>query len=174
MKNKKQVLLEALAGSVEMLNSLSELSDGVDIYDETGHVDTEFLLQAIGSVNVFMDASNKMVSKISSMLAPNVIESKKSEKVDDGSKWCVEDILKHCTLENNILKLPRIKFNKNSYAEAKKWIEEAGDVGEGERYKDLFSRSMLNAYSRYYTMGNGAICNRIFNFSRLRPMWRTG
>lgn len=85
MKNKKQVLLEALAGSVEMLNSLSELSDGVDIYDETGHVDTEFLLQAIRSVNVFMDASNKMVSKISSMLAPNVIASKKSEKVDDGS-----------------------------------------------------------------------------------------
>lgn len=39
MKNKKKVLLEALAGSVEMLNSLSELSDGVDIYDETGHVE---------------------------------------------------------------------------------------------------------------------------------------
>ena len=31
MKNKKQVLLEELAGSVEMLNALSELSDGVDI-----------------------------------------------------------------------------------------------------------------------------------------------
>ena len=60
MKNKKQVLLEALAGSVEMLNALSELSDGVDIYDETGHVDTEFLLQVLGSVNVFMDASNRL------------------------------------------------------------------------------------------------------------------
>lgn len=81
MKNKKQVLLEALAGSVETLNSLSELSDGVDIYDETGHVDTEFLLQVLGSVNVFMDASNKMVSKISSLLAPNVIASKKVKKL---------------------------------------------------------------------------------------------
>lgn len=137
MKNKKKVLLEALAGSVEMLNALSELSDGVDIYDETGHVDTEFLLQAIGSVNVFMDASNKIVSKISSMLAPNVIASKKSEKVDDGNKWCVEDILKHCTLENNILKLPRINFNKNSYAEAKKWIEEAGGSWRGGKVHNI-------------------------------------
>ena len=125
MKNKKRILLEALSGSVEKLKALGELSDGIDIYDETGHVDNEFLLQALRHVNAFMDASNKIVSKISSLLAPNVIASKKSENVDDGNKWCVEDILKHCTLENNILKLPRINFNKNSYAEAKKWIEEA-------------------------------------------------
>ena len=157
MKNKKQVLLEALAGSVEMLNSLSELSDGVDIYDETGHVDTEFLLQAIGSVNVFMDVSNKMVSKISSMLAPNVIESKKSEKVDDGSKWCVEDILKHCTLENNILKLPRIKFNKNSYAEAKKWIEEAGGSWRGGKVQGFVFP--FNAERVFSILHDGKRCN---------------
>lgn len=38
----------------------------------------------------------------------------------------MEDILKHCTLEDSVLKLPKVQFNKKSYAEAKKWIEEAG------------------------------------------------
>ena len=48
-----------------------------------------------------------------------------------GKKWNVEEILKHCTLENNILKLPQVQFNKKSYAEAKKWIEEAGGSWQG-------------------------------------------
>lgn len=131
MKNKKRILLEALSGSVEMLNALEELSDGIDIYDETGYVDTEFLLQALGHVNAFMDASNKIVSKISSLLAPDGIASEKGKKVDGEKNWCVEDILKHCTLEHQVLKLPKVKFNKKSYNEAKKWIEEAGGTWQG-------------------------------------------
>ena len=55
----------------------------------------------------------------------------KKKLADEGKKWNVEEILKHCTLENNILKLPQVQFNKKSYAEAKKWIEEAGDSWQG-------------------------------------------
>ena len=43
----------------------------------------------------------------------------------------MEEILKHCTLEDGVLKLPQVQFNKKSYAEAKKWIEEAGGSWQG-------------------------------------------
>ena len=131
MTNKKKNLIEALHGSVEQLNGLSDMTEGVDIYDDAGYVDTDFLIEALSCVNTFMDASNRIVSKISSLLAPNAPVDEKKKQADEGSKWSVEDILKHCTLENNVLKLPAVQFNKKSYAEAKKWIEEAGGSWQG-------------------------------------------
>ena len=60
-------------------------------------------------------------------------ENKESKKgtADSGKNWSVEEILRHCTLENGLLKLPNVQFNKKSYAEAKKWIEEAGGSWQG-------------------------------------------
>ena len=43
----------------------------------------------------------------------------------------MEEILKHCTLEDSVLKLPKVQFNKKYYVEAKKWIEEAGGSWQG-------------------------------------------
>lgn len=43
----------------------------------------------------------------------------------------MEEILKHCTLEDGVLKLPQVQFNKKSYAEAKKWIEEPAGSWQG-------------------------------------------
>lgn len=60
-----------------------------------------------------MDASNIVVQKISSLLAPDASTDEKKKQADEGKKWSVEEILKHCTLENNILKLPQVQFNKN-------------------------------------------------------------
>ena len=131
MTNKKKILIETLHGSVAQLNELSSMTEGIDIYDDTGHVDTDFLIEAISCVSAFMDASNIVVEKISSLLAPDVPIAEKKKQADEGKKWNVEEILKHCTLENNILKLPQVQFNKKSYAEAKKWIEEAGGSWQG-------------------------------------------
>lgn len=72
MTNKKKILIETLHGSVAQLNELSSMTEGIDIYDDTGHVDTDFLIEAISCVNAFMDASNIIVEKISSLLAPDV------------------------------------------------------------------------------------------------------
>ena len=96
------------------------MTEGIDIYDETGHVDTKFLMEALSCVNTFVNASNIVVQKISSLLAPDASTDEKKKQADEGKKWNVEEILKHCTLENNILKLPQVQFNKKSYAEAKK------------------------------------------------------
>ena len=124
--NKKEILIKALRGSVAQLNELSTMTEGIDVYNATGHVDTEFLIEALSCVNTFMDASNTVVQKISSLLAPDAPTDEKKKQTDEGKKWNVEDILKHCTLEDGVLKLPKVQFNKKSYAEAKKWIEVAG------------------------------------------------
>lgn len=124
--NKKEILIKALRGSVAQLNELSTMTEGIDVYNATGHVDTEFLIEALSCVNTFMDASNTVVQKISSLLAPDAPTDEKKKQADEGKKWNVEDILKHCTLEDSVLKLPNVQFNKKSYVEAKKWIEEAG------------------------------------------------
>ncbi len=124
--NKKEILIKALRGSVAQLNELSTMTEGINVYNATGHVDTEFLIEALSCVNTFMDASNTVVQKISSLLAPDAPTDEKKKQADEGKKWNVEDILKHCTLEDSVLKLPKVQFNKKSYAEAKKWIEEAG------------------------------------------------
>ena len=132
MTNKNEILIETLHGSVNQLNQLAEMTDGLTVMDDTGHVDTYFLMEALTCVNAFMDASNKVVSKISSLLAPDAEDTSDRKKPgDEGKKWSVEEILKHCTLENSILKLPAVQFNKKSYAEAKKWIEEAGGSWQG-------------------------------------------
>lgn len=131
MTNKKKILIETLHGSVAQLNELSSMTEGIDVYDETGHVDTKFLMEALSCVNTFVNASNTVVQKISSLLAPDASTEEKKKQADEGKKWNVEEILKHCTLENNILKLPQVQFNKKSYAEAKKWIEEAGGSWQG-------------------------------------------
>ncbi len=129
--NNKETLIKTLRGSVEQLNDLAELTDSMTVMDKTGHVDTEFLMEALVCVNAFMDASNMVITKISSLLGPDAPVDEKKKQSDEGKKWNVEEILKHCTLENNILKLPAVQFNKKSYAEAKKWIEEAGGSWQG-------------------------------------------
>ena len=131
MMNNKETLIKMLRGSVDQLNELSNMTECIDIYDAAGYVDTEFLMEALSCINTFMDASNMVITKISSLLAPDAPIGEKKKQADEGKKWNVEEILKHCTLENNILKLPQVQFNKKSYAEAKKWIEEAGGSWQG-------------------------------------------
>lgn len=127
MENKKETLIKTLRGSVEQLNEITSMTDGLTVFDDTGHVDTVFLMDALTCVNSFMDVSNKVLSTISSILGPDIESiSDKKKQSDEGKKWGVEEILRNCMLENNILKLPAVQFNKKSYAEAKKWIEEAG------------------------------------------------
>ena len=131
MTNKKEILIETLRGSVSHLNELSEMTEGISVYDNAGYVDTEFLMEALSCVKDFMDASNMVVEKISSLLAPDTPTDEKKKQTDEGKKWNVEEILKHCTLEDSVLKLPQVQFNKKSYVEAKKWIEEAGGSWQG-------------------------------------------
>ena len=157
MTNKKETLIKMLRGSVEQLNRLEDMMDGLTVMDETDHVDNDFLMEMLTCVNAFMDASNKVISKVSSLLAPDAPMDKKGEQSDEGKKWSVEEILKHCTLENNILKLPQVQFNKKSYAEAKKWIEEAGGSWQGGKVQGF--TFPFNAERVFSILKDGKRCN---------------
>lgn len=154
--SKKETLIKTLRGSVSQLNELADMTEGISVYDDAGYVDTDFLMQALTCVRAFMDASNIVVKKISSLLAPDASEDTKKKQPDEGKNWNVEEILKHCTLENNVLKLPQVQFNKKSYAEAKKWIEEAGGTWQGGKVQGFIFPfnpervfSILQAGQRY-------------------------
>lgn len=131
MMNNKETLIKMLRGSVEQLTGLAEMAEGITVFNDAGYVDTDFLMESLTCVNAFMEASNMVITKISSLLAPDAPDDEKKKQSDEGKQWSVEEILKHCTLENDILKLPAVQFNKKSYAEAKKWIEEAGGSWQG-------------------------------------------
>ena len=156
MTNKKENLIALLRGSVAQLKDIKTAVDGIDVYTEKGHVDMEFLMDALICINEFMSVSNIVVNSISSLLAPNVVEVN-SRKDDTGSKWSVEEILMHCTLENNIMKLPQVQFNKKSYAEAKKWIEEAGGSWQGGKVQGF--TFPFNAERVFNILHEGKRCN---------------
>ena len=43
--NNKETLIKTLRGSVAQLNELSDMTEGIDVYDAAGYVDTEFLIE---------------------------------------------------------------------------------------------------------------------------------
>lgn len=131
MTSKKKNLIEALHGSYMFVANLPELIDKETIYDNTGHVDTEFLEAILEFMSRMAQITNEVNKSLARLLGIEETGKDTKGKEDNGSKWSVEDILKHCTLEDNILKLPKVQFNKKSYAEAKKWIEEAGGSWQG-------------------------------------------
>lgn len=111
--------------------NLPSLIDKETIYDKNGYVDTEFFQAILEFISRMSQVTNDVNKALARLLGIEEIEDKNKGKADNGSKWSVEEILKNCTLENNVMKLPNIQFNKKSYLEAKKWIEEAGGSWQG-------------------------------------------
>ena len=131
MKNKKEILVETLRGSLESMRNLPSLIDSENIYDETGHVDTDFLTAILEWMSEAAELICGVQKSLNHLLGCDDIGTTKIGKKDTGAKWSVEEILRHCTLEDNVLKLPDVPFSKKSYLEAKKWIEEAGGSWTG-------------------------------------------
>lgn len=128
--NRKKNLIEALRGSFMFVYNLPQLIDEEDIYDENGYVDTEFLTEILVWMSKWAELSTEIQKSLNRILGVEVPDAN-NQKQDNGSKWKVEDVLKHCALENNVMKLPNVQLNKKSYLEAKKWIEEAGGSWSG-------------------------------------------
>ena len=149
MTNRKKNLIEALHGSFMFVDNLPELISKETIYDETGHVDLELMTAILQWTSRMADISVKVQKALNHLLGIEDAPNGKEKANDEGVKWSVEDILKHCTLENNVLKLPRVQFNRKSYAEAKKWIEEAGGSWSGGQVQASHFHSIRNVCSLY-------------------------
>lgn len=156
MKNRKENIIEALRGSYMFVDNLPELINKESIYDENGIVDTELLTAILEWMSRMSDVTTKVGNALGNLLGIEE-EEKKEDKKDEGSKWSVEEILRHCTLENNVLKLPQVQFNKKSYAEAKKWIEEAGGTWQGGKVNGFTFQ--FNAERVFSILHEGKRCN---------------
>ena len=157
MTSKKKNLIEALHGSYMFVANLPELIDKETIYDSTGHVDTEFMTAILEFMSKMAQVTNDVNKSLARLLGIEETEGKKNAKEDNGSRWSVEEILKHCTLEDNVLKLPQVQFNKKSYAEAKKWIEEAGGSWKGGKVQGFIFP--FNPERVFSILNEGKRCN---------------
>ena len=142
--------------------NLPELIDKETIYDSTGHVDTEFMTAILEFMSRMAQVTNDVNKSLARLLGIEETEGKKNAKEDNGSRWSVEEILKHCTLEDNVLKLPQVQFNKKSYAEAKKWIEEAGGSWQGGKVQGFIFP--FNPERVFSILNEGKRCNLAQDF----------
>lgn len=174
MTSKKEILIETLHGSLEPFKQLPTLIDKETIYDETGHVDTEFLTAILEWMSVNASIAIGVQKSLHRLLG--IEENKESKKgtADSGKNWSVEEILRHCTLENGLLKLPNVQFCKKSYAEAKKWIEEAGGSWQGGKAQGF--TFPFNPERVFSILKEGKRCNlqQEYQFLKRRLRWRTG
>lgn len=157
MTSKNETLIETLRGSVVPLKGIPALLDGRDIYDETGYVDCDFMMAILEFIADLTDAENKAMRALQKMLGIEENDHRAKDKDNTGAKWSAEEILKHCTLEDNVLKLPCVKFNKKSYADAKKWIEEAGGNWTGGKVQGF--TFPFNAERVFAILKEGRRCN---------------
>lgn len=156
MTNRKKNLIEALRGSYMFIDNLPELVNKESIYDENGCVDTELMTAILEWMSRVSDVTTQVGNALGNLLCIEDDE-KKDDKKDEGIKWSVEEILRHCTLEDNVLKLPQVQFNKKSYAEAKKWIEEAGGSWQGGKVQGF--TFPFNAERVFSILREGKRCN---------------
>lgn len=157
MKSRKENLIKALHGSFMFVDNLPELISKESIYDENGIVDCELLTSILEWMSRMAEVSNKVSESLGKLLGIEDLPENGKKKFDEGKKWNVAEILKHCTLENNILKLPQVQFNKKSYAEAKKWIEEAGGSWQGGKVQGF--TFPFNAERVFSILKDGKRCN---------------
>lgn len=157
MTNRNATLIDTLRGSVRSLAEIPTLLEGRDIYDETRHVDCELMTAILEFMTDLVDAENKAMRALQKMLGIEESETPNKSSVNAGAKWTAEEILKHCTLQDNVLKLPAVQFNKKSYADAKKWIEEAGGSWTGGKVQGF--TFPFNAERVFAILKEGKRCN---------------
>lgn len=157
MTNRNKILIDTLHGSVRPLAEIPKLLDGRNIYDDTGHVDCELMTAILEFMSYLVDVENKAMQALQKMLGIEECGVSSKPGTDTGEKWTAEDILKQCMLQDNILKLPTVKFNKKSYAEAKKWIEEAGGCWTGGKIQGF--TFPFNADRVFSILKEGKRCN---------------
>lgn len=159
MTNRNETIIEQLHGRLAVYKGAADLLDGCTIYDETGHVDCDFFTAILEFLAESSSVELSVHKALSKMLGIEETDGNagKKDKADTGTRWTAEEILKHCTLEDNVLKLPAVQFNKKSYLEAKKWIEEAGGQWKGGKVQGF--TFPFNAERVFSILHTGKRCN---------------
>lgn len=132
MTDSKHGLINLLRATLINVEGLPEMIEKEDVYLPDGfHVDMEFMMAMLQYVEEAVSAGSRVMQSLQRLLGIDLEETRPDKKSKEGKKWGVEDVLKHCSFENNILRLPDVQLNPKSYAEVKKWIMEAGGKWNG-------------------------------------------
>jgi hypothetical protein len=82
-------------------------------------------------MNYHVSVTCEIMRALEDLLGIERGDSETDKKKKEGGLWSAEEVLKHCTFKDNILKLPDVQLNPKSYADTKTWITEAGGKWEG-------------------------------------------
>ena len=127
MTESKKKLIDLLRSTLTRVEGLPEEIGKEDIYLPDGfHVDTEFMTALLQYVSDATSAALAVMKSLERLLGIDPEEAKPGKKDKGGGKWGAEEVLRHCTFSDNILRLPDVQLNPKSYAEVKKRIAEAG------------------------------------------------
>ena len=139
MTESKQNLIRHLRTTLVEVKGLPEMIEKEDLYLPDGvHVDTEFMMAMLQYVNNATDAAAAVMRSLQKLLGIDPDEIKADKKKNkEGKKWGVEDVLKHCTFNDTILRIPDVQLNPKSYVEVKKWITEAGGKWNGGKIQGI-------------------------------------
>ncbi len=129
--NRKETLIETLRGSVEALEGARDAFEACDIHDETGIVDSDFLIKMLEGLASLKAAECSVMKAINKMLGVSDEQQDTSKGSDTGKKISPEEVLRKCELKDNVVYLPNVQLKKEIYAEVKKRIEEAGGKWAG-------------------------------------------
>lgn len=120
-------LLNRLNKAYDEIDTLSDLIAQENIYSESGYIDTDFFIEVVNFLRRTQEVGIKTAKAFRAMLGITEDDSEqKDKKKKDGRKWATEEVLRHCTYTDNVLKLPDVQLSPKSYAEVKKYIAEAG------------------------------------------------
>lgn len=175
--NRKETLIETLRGSVEALEGARDAFEACDIHDETGIVDSDFLIKMLEGLASLKAAECSVMKAINKMLGVSDEQQDTSKGSDTGKKISPEEVLRKCELKDNVVHLPNVQLKKETYAEVKKRIEEAGGkwAGGGEKKsRDSHSMSMRNGCSNCLKRKDGATWHRSSSSSKRPKRPQTG
>ena len=155
--NRRENLIETLHGDVSKFRELPELIKQVGIFDdETGCVDHELMFAILNLASTLETVTAQLVGTLNELLGPDPEPVDKKPKDKGGAEWTVEKILSECVLEDNIMRLPQVQFNKKRYLEVKNRILEAGGEWNGQLNGFTFD---FDAKRVFELLKSGKRCN---------------
>lgn len=155
--NRRENLIETLHGDVSKFRELPELIKQVGIFDdETGCVDHELMFAILNLASTLETVTAQLVGTLNELLGPDPEPVDKKPKDKGGADWTVEKILSECVLEDNIMRLPQVQFNKKRYLEVKNRILEAGGEWNGQLNGFTFD---FDAQRVFELLKSGKRCN---------------
>ena len=154
--SRRENLIATLHGEVAAFRALPEQLRQNGIFDENGTVDSDLMTAVLAFASAQESVINELLHTLSELLGPDIEPVDKKTKDKGGAVWTVEKILSECTLEDNILRLPQVQFNKKVYLEVKNRILEAG--GEWNTQQNGFTFD-FNAQRVFDILKSGKRCN---------------